>query len=102
MVMDVVTATVRDEDISLRLPAGSSVNVPQDTLSRSTVLRQALSDGGTEDDLNFTLPSGVLASWLQCTAALKSGFARVKCATPGTDACTGKRLLEFLKVGSDI
>lgn len=98
LLLDVIVGTVRDKDVTLRLPDGSTATVPQDTLSRSTVLRQAIPCAGNESDVSFSVPKGVLTCWLQSIAALGNGFAHAESATAFTDASKGIQLLGFLKV----
>lgn len=62
MLQDAIIATVMDEDETLRFLHDSTVSVPQNTLSRSAVLRQAIPQGSSESDVTLTARKEVLAS----------------------------------------
>lgn len=98
MYREVILATFRDNNVSLRLPDGSAVEVPRDTISRSAVLRQTIPEAITEEEVQLTLPSGVVGSWLQCAATMKRGLVHMRPAVPFSDAGDELRLPTFLKV----
>ena len=94
---DRIAVAERDglDGIVLRLPDGSSVDVPQATIRRSAVLQEALQTCGTMTNESITLPRGVLQDWLQGVDALKDAAdSELKSA----DIANNPRLLPFLRV----
>ena len=92
---DNITVTERDEGTVLRLPDGSSVEVPQATIRRSAVLQEGINTCDMDTNVSVTLPQGVLQDWLQSVDALNAAAIS---SEPSTDIANDPRLLRFLKV----
>jgi hypothetical protein len=79
-----IEVTAIDEGAALLFPDGSTAHVPSDILSRSTVLRQSLSE---TDGLCVRVD--IVKSWLECVEVLKR---------PVSGQASDPHLLEFLLV----
>ena len=88
--------TERDEVVVLGLPDGSSIELPQATIRRSAVLREAMNAGDTATNVSIALPQGVLQDWLQSVNALNA--AATTSTGHATDIARNPRILRFLKV----
>lgn len=98
IVFERIVATARDVDVSFLLPDGSTVDVPQDILSKSSVLHQTICTAEYEI-VDLTLPKGFLTSWLHCIDALMIGSSHSDSVKPCREVSNdGPRLLEFLKM----
>lgn len=73
--MERVEVTVTDIGVRLLLPDRSSTDVPQDVLSRSSVLLDNLDDAKSGDRFPITMPQGLMSSWLQHVACPTSDSA---------------------------
>ena len=98
MLQDVILATVGDIDVSLLFPDGSTVEVTQDTISKSQVLREIIPTTSADDKVLLTAPKGVVVNWLQSMAAIKSDFAYTRPAAPWSGEDSDAQLTAFLKV----
>ena len=92
---DQFSVTEMDEGVLLRLPDGSSVEVPQDTIRRSIMLQEAIHACDTAADASISLPQGVLQDWLQSVYALE---AAATSQGHGTDIARNTHLLRFVRV----
>ena len=66
---DRITVTEGGEVVTLCLPDGSSAEVPQATIRRSTTLQEAIQSSDAASKVSITLPRGVLQDWLQSVDA---------------------------------
>lgn len=68
------------EYATVRFADGSSLQLPREVLSRSSLLRQALLDSNINADERVAVPDAILQSWLQWLG-LFLGTARTSPAT---------------------
>ena len=86
--------TDNDEGVVFRLPDGSSVEVPQATVRRSSMLQEALQSSDNATCVPITCPRGVLRDCLQSIDALKA--AGTSTGGLGTDMARNPRILNLL------
>lgn len=89
----IILSSIGENYVSLQWPDVSPVQVSQDTISRSAVLRKFLPEDSTGDFMRLTLPTGVMVSWLQCRKT-----APPLSASPFGDECSASPLAKILNV----
>lgn len=66
--LEYIVAVLNDERLLFQFEDSSSIDVPREVVSSSTVLQQALSDAEKDEDVPFYCPKGYLQSWLRFSA----------------------------------
>lgn len=84
----------------LQMPDGSVVEVPQDTVVRSSLLRQAIESVDQDMEIPLVAPTGLLKSWLECLAILNTGASQEHNSITEDSFTIGyhPKLLQFLNV----
>ena len=94
---DDVVVTVIDSGVSISFPDGYSIDVPEQIINRSSLLRQTIETLDTGGFASLPILKDALVSWLKCLREMNIGAAH---SGPPEEPCTpdGETLLEFLKV----